>query len=94
MATPKKAEVAKKAEAIAAKTTKVAIEFIGDSASIYRGEGLPILHDKADRSVEWLASKGFTLKEIEVIVIKGNKPANWETFYPSEEVPAPEVVSA
>jgi hypothetical protein len=63
------------------KTFKVSIEIKGESSTIIR-ENLPFICDKTDKSLEWLASKGYKEEEIEVI---GNKPSNWTEFFKQPE---------
>lgn len=58
-----------------------------ESATIYRGEGLPFITDKTVNSVTWLKDKGYEEKEIEII---GEKPATWDATFnpPKVEEPA------
>lgn len=58
-----------------------------ESATIYRGEGLPFITDKTVNSVTWLKDKGYEEKEIEII---GEKPATWDAIFnpPKAEEPA------
>jgi len=88
MAETKKTDTKPKAEKVAAKVYKARLRINSqDSATIFRGNGLPYIDDKVDAAVTWLAANGFKADEIEII---GEKPAIWNTVYPTE-VPVAEV---
>lgn len=54
-----------------------------DSATIYR-PGMPYIIDRTEKTVEWLAAKGYTPEDI---VLEGEKPANWDAVF---SPPSPE----
>jgi hypothetical protein len=69
-----------KAETVAKPTFKVRLRINpADTATIFRGEGLPFIDDKTDSAVKWLADKGYKPEEVEIL---GEKPAIWSTVYP------------
>ena len=68
-----------KKEEIVKKTTKITIHFQGESATIIRQDNFPMIIDKTEKSVEWLAAKGFKPAEIEII---GEKPSCWINSFP------------
>ena len=70
--------MAKKSEETVKKTTKVRIEFRGDSAVIHRGEGLPAIWDKTENSVAWLKDIGYKPEEVEIV---GDKPQCWDAIF-------------
>jgi len=61
------------------KTTTVSLHVgIHGSSTIVRSEGLPMIGDKTERAVEWLAAQGFKPNDIELV---GEKPANWDAVF-------------
>jgi len=61
------------------KTTTVSLHVgIHGSSTIVRSEGLPMIGDRTDKAVEWLAAQGFKPNDIELV---GEKPANWDAVF-------------
>ena len=67
-----------KVETASKKTTKITIKFQGLSSTIFR-DNLPSISDTTEKSIEWLAEKGYKESEIE---IKGEKPKCWNNYFP------------
>jgi len=71
--------VAKKEEAPVKKTTTVTLQVGAAGMSIIeRGNGLPFISDRTEKTVEWLKAKGYKVTDIELI---GAKPSNWDTVW-------------
>ena len=79
----KKQETEKK---VAAPVYKVTLVVHGERSTIHRGGGLPMLIDRTEKSVEWLAAHEYKPEEIN---IEGDKPACWATVYPEPVVETP-----
>jgi len=80
----KKAEKVKEEKA----KFKISIRIHGDGTStVYQGNGFPHIIDKTEKSIQWLANKGFKAEEIEIL---GDKPEVWESIYPSPKAAEPE----
>jgi ABC-type sugar transport system substrate-binding protein len=54
-----------------------------ESATIIRNEGLPMITDRTEKTVTWLAANGFQAGEIEIL---GEKPSNWDEVFPPATV--------
>jgi len=63
-----------------------------ETSTVVRLNGMPMITDKTDKSVVWLAANGFKAEQIEII---GEKPANWDAVFnpPVAEAPAPAPVA-
>ena len=75
--------MAKAKDVVAVKKTTTVSLHVGrhGSSMIVRSEGLPMISDKTERAVEWLAAQGFKPKDIELV---GEKPANWDAVFEIE----------
>ena len=80
--------MAKETVAPVKKTTTVTLQVGAAGMSIIeRGNGLPFISDRTEKTVEWLKAKGYKVSDIELI---GEKPSNWDTVW--EITPADPVV--
>jgi len=80
--------VAKETVAPVKKTTTVTLQVGAAGMSIIeRGNGLPFISDRTEKTVEWFKAKGYKVTDVELI---GEKPSNWDTVW--EIAPADPVV--
>jgi hypothetical protein len=82
-AVPKKIE-----KPVVKKVFKVRLEVTEGHATIIR-PNMPMIYDSPENAAAWISANGFKAEDIEVI---GDKPSNWNTFYPAPVIEAAPVV--